>query len=447
MNSKEISSNSSENNSEIKKENQIKEMIRKHRILIGCAIIGVACIVIALVIYSNNSRRIQRLQGEYNAAIESYNAAIAEYNSEVERIDSLQAYIEQISDSELPQKADKKQKVSADFETYYANGADISIILQEASQCISDKDSLCAQYNEICVNEYNTMVHSYNEDANRYNSLLEKMAAYNVGDIPDAIVLLEEVKMDNKAILEKWHTLHNFADDVDTVLSQRGDINQKYYDVCLVSYNSVIEDYNIVATEYNDLVTRTSVNFIDGMTNKASVKDEMDIESMKNMSEGELCDSLDSMLSEIEVLVGDYLIALQITNPEQQWVLDKLKKVKDITEVEAVTKSKDPNGLLGKEGGYTACIYFTVKGIDSSKIKGSSVVDKGTDAGGAIEVYETLEYALNRCDYLSQFDGTVLYSGSYVIIGTMVVRTSYKLSNSQQIDLTNDITKEFTNIN
>ena len=446
MNLGEISSNSSENNYEIKKENQLKETIRKHRILIGCAIIVIVCIVIALVIYRNNSRRVQRFQDEYNAAIDSYNAAIDEYNLEAERIYSLRAYIGQISTGELPQKADKKQKVSTDFETFYAKGSDISTILQETSQCVSDKDSLRAQYNEICMNEYNAMVHLFNEDVNKYNSLLEKMAAYGVGEIPSAIVLLEEVTMDNKDILEKWHTVHNFEDDVDTIFSQIEDVNQKYYNVCLVSYNSVLGDYNIVATEYNDLLTRTSIDFIDGMTEKASVKDEMDIESMKNMSEEELCNSLDSMLSETEDLVGDYLVASHITNPEQQWVLDKLKNVKDITKTEAVTKSKDPNGLLGKEGGYTACIYFTVKDIDSSKIKGESVVDKGTDAGGAIEVYETLEYALNRCDYLSQFDGTVLYSGSYAIIGTMVVRTSYKLSNSQQIDLTNDITKEFTKI-
>jgi len=111
-----------------------------------------------------------------------------------------------------------------------------------------------------------------------------------------------------------------------------------------------------------------------------------------------------------------------------------------------VTIENDPNGLLGKEGGYVSCIYFTVKDIPSASVKGNSIVEKGTDAGGAIEVYESLEYALNRCDYLSQFDGTLLYSGSYAIIGTMVVRTSYKLGNSEQVTLTNEITKLLTSV-
>ena len=44
-------------------------------------------------------------------------------------------------------------------------------------------------------------------------------------------------------------------------------------------------------------------------------------------------------------------------------------------------------------------------------------------------------------------DGTLLYSGSYAIIGTMVIRTSYKLSDNQQVKLTNDITKALTQVN
>ena len=77
-------------------------------------------------------------------------------------------------------------------------------------------------------------------------------------------------------------------------------------------------------------------------------------------------------------------------------------------------------------------------------MKGDSIIAKGTDAGGAIEVYKTLEDALNRCDYLSQFDGTLLYSGSYTIVGTIVIRTSYKLTDEQQVELTNNIMQAFT---
>ena len=56
----------------------------------------------------------------------------------------------------------------------------------------------------------------------------------------------------------------------------------------------------------------------------------------------------------------------------------------------------------------------------------------------------TVEDAEARCEYLSGFDGTVLYSGSYAIVGTMVIRTSYKLTNEQQLALTDKITSAVT---
>ena len=84
--------------------------------------------------------------------------------------------------------------------------------------------------------------------------------------------------------------------------------------------------------------------------------------------------------------------------------------------------------------------------IDASTVPGDTIVEKGTDAGGAIEVYATVEEALARCDYLSGFDGTILYSGSYAIVGTIVIRTSYKLDNSQQMALTRAITRALTAI-
>ena len=39
---------------------------------------------------------------------------------------------------------------------------------------------------------------------------------------------------------------------------------------------------------------------------------------------------------------------------------------------------------------------------------GDSPVSKGTDGGGAIEVYGTLEDAEARCEYLHGFDNTIL---------------------------------------
>ncbi len=74
-------------------------------------------------------------------------------------------------------------------------------------------------------------------------------------------------------------------------------------------------------------------------------------------------------------------------------------------------------------------------------------VDKGTDAGWHYYCISTLKEAFNRCEYLSQFDNTLLNSGSYVLVETMVVRTSYKLANDKQIEITSDIITAFTTEN
>ena len=50
-----------------------------------------------------------------------------------------------------------------------------------------------------------------------------------------------------------------------------------------------------------------------------------------------------------------------------------------IKEVEAVSGGdNDPNMMLGKDGGYTACLYFTISDIDSDSVEGDTIVDKGT---------------------------------------------------------------------
>ena len=75
---------------------------------------------------------------------------------------------------------------------------------------------------------------------------------------------------------------------------------------------------------------------------------------------------------------------------------------------------------------------------------GNNIVSMDTDAGGAVEVYADLADAQARVEYLSGFDGTVLYSGSYAIAGTTVIRTSYKFTDEQQLLLTHTITMALT---
>jgi hypothetical protein len=138
----------------------------------------------------------------------------------------------------------------------------------------------------------------------------------------------------------------------------------------------------------------------------------------------------------------DLEVVAQITNPTADWVVQRLTDVEQITEMAVASEDNDPGHLLGKDGGYTSCVYFNISDIEL--MDGETVLEKGTDAGGAIEVYATVRDAEARCDYLAGFDGTLMYSGSYAIVGTMVIRTSYILDGTDQLELTNEITQSFT---
>jgi len=114
--------------------------------------------------------------------------------------------------------------------------------------------------------------------------------------------------------------------------------------------------------------------------------------------------------------------------------------------VKAVTRDNDVTGFLDKEsGGCKECVYFIYDTIENEQYKDKEdSIARGTDGGGAIEIFANLKDAENRCAYLKEFDDTILDSGSYALIGTMVVRTSYKLSYEKQYELTDEIFKAFT---
>ncbi len=125
----------------------------------------------------------------------------------------------------------------------------------------------------------------------------------------------------------------------------------------------------------------------------------------------------------------------QVTVPAESFVIDRLQAIEGILGISAVTEDNDPNGNLGKQGGYTAHIFFSHNLVNQSDVIGNSIIDKATDCGGSIEVYNTVEEAEKRNSYLSTFDGGIFASGSHKVVGTIIVRTSKLLTASQQKDL------------
>lgn len=122
----------------------------------------------------------------------------------------------------------------------------------------------------------------------------------------------------------------------------------------------------------------------------------------------------------------------QITAPEESFVIKRLKTVKGVTGIAAVTEDNDPNGNLGKQGGYTAQVYFSYDSVNPDDLLYSSIIENGTDGGGSIEVYANTEDVKERNEYLAGFDGGILASGSHAVYGTVLIRTSNHLKASEQ---------------
>ena len=143
-------------------------------------------------------------------------------------------------------------------------------------------------------------------------------------------------------------------------------------------------------------------------------------------------------------------IQKQLTAPNDEFVVERISQIDSILSFAAVTKYNDPNGLLGTEGGYIGCIYFSDRRVDKEKLnlKPSEydVITMGTIGGGAIEVYSSTDEAERRNEYLSSYDNTTLNPGSHVVVGTLVIRTSSMLTAEQQQELTNDIITALTEL-
>lgn len=218
-------------------------------------------------------------------------------------------------------------------------------------------------------------------------------------------------------------------------------------------YNSHILKHNSLVERYNACLNKVDVSNIPDISSKIEPKQFIENSlggylqaTKKGLGPFSINEKNSHLAKTVASDISGYLVGRQIYNPQEDWIISRMEQVEDIREIQAVTKDKDPNQLLGKKDGYTSCVYFSHKAISSDTIEGKDIVEKGTDCGGAIEVFANKESAEMRCEYLKMFDNTYMYSGSYAIIGTMVIRTSALLPEDKQLELTEKLVAALTKV-
>jgi len=94
------------------------------------------------------------------------------------------------------------------------------------------------------------------------------------------------------------------------------------------------------------------------------------------------------------------------------------------------TAETDPNGLLGRPGGYTSKATFVDDRIDVSQ-----VVDNqpgAVDLGGSVEVFENAAGARQRADYVEQVTQALPAFAEYdYVFGPVLLRVSGQLTPGQ----------------
>lgn len=214
-------------------------------------------------------------------------------------------------------------------------------------------------------------------------------------------------------------------------------------------YNIAVDKYNQSVKSYNSIAKESNLENIDGYLakyeklSKQSTKSKDVMHSLFNgNSVSTIKEDITTLKEMKKSLDKKTSIAKQLINPSEEWVMNKLSKCSDASNIQAVTEDNDPNQLLNKEEGYTSTIYFTISQLVEDE--NADPIELGTDGGGSIEVYKNIDDAKARCNYLASFDNSILPTGSYALIGTMVVRTSYQLDSTSQYNLTDEIFSSLT---
>ena len=244
-----------------------------------------------------------------------------------------------------------------------------------------------------------------------------KDTAERVSECEAMIAAIDEYNAAKAAIVKKNTVLDSLIADAEALIAEK---------------KTPLDDTLIPALETTISETKAAKQEIPEMPVTESEILEV-VKKMEAVDYGEVTANLNNSKAALEKSIKQYAL---VDNPAESYIIECLGKVEHVVDISAVTEDNDPNGNLNKPGGYTATVYYSDDRISLDKsIYGNTVIEQGTEGGGAIEVYVTAEDAKKRSDYLSAFDGGILASGTHTVIGTVLVRTSNELTASQQQEM------------
>ena len=203
--------------------------------------------------------------------------------------------------------------------------------------------------------KYAIAVREYNEEVDNYDGLVSKIKNYDGFDADT----FSFVSYHKASILPSITTEQDLSAEIQRIDNEKADIISGYPEIYAGVLGYVTEDYNKITELYNGMVQYVSVDFIDGLQDKIELRQVLSAADVENMTQEQFFDQVDKGLDDVQKVVCEYNVIIQIKQPSKQWIIDRLLSTKEIKEAEAVDYLNDPNGQLGKDGGYCDCIYFS----------------------------------------------------------------------------------------
>lgn len=278
-------------------------------------------------------------------------------------------------------------------------------------------------------------VDAYNAEAQRYN---ESIVQYN-----EAVAVIKVVNSDLKEVIDAAQEVINKGEepyDSET-------LNELKNAMSSAQEAKVSEPDKIAEVQILTITEEMKSSELKALTEQVN----KDIETLKAFAVPDTpevpdySDEISAVETARKIYENGIQSLKQVTAPSDDFVMERLQRIDTITMMDAVTEDHDPNGELGKQGGYIGCIYFRDSQVDQSQLyvdgDPQNVIDVGTQGGGAIEIFSNVEDAEKRDAYLGGFDGTPFASGSHYVVGTLLIRTSDELSGTKQLELTDKITE------
>ena len=286
---------------------------------------------------------------------------------------------------------------------------------------------------EDTVAKYNEAVSAYNQKAQEYNGAVTQILNEN-DELSEAIAAAQMIAGSGEIPLDA---------ETQTALTEKIEMASQ----ASTEAHEYIPTYDLI-TMPNDLHSDEYIAYCKSITEQIEAIEAQPIPDFPEVPD------YSNLINELETASNIYLSSVQsmkqVTAPDEDFVIERLKRIDNIVGLAAVTKDHDPNKLLGTEGGYISCLYFSDSRVDKTKLDipagKNNVIDIGTVGGGSIEVYSSAEDANSRNEYLSSFDGTTLDPGAHIVVGTLVIRVSSKLTAEQQEEMTNLIISVLTSI-